>query len=376
MRDKLLFTASTCSHILHFHLPYLEYFQKQGWEVHVACGGPVRPVPYADEVLELPFRKSMKSPRNFRAASLLREKIKKERYKLVSTHTSLAAFFTRLALAGLRNRPFVVNTVHGYLFDDRTPPLQRELLLSAERWTAPQTDLLLTMNQWDYETAVRYRLGREVIPIPGVGVDFSKLDGPPVSDQNLRMEYGISDHAFLLLYAAEFSKRKNQEVLIRAMERLPEEIVLVLAGDGALREDCRKLAHSLNLEHRIIFPGYAENMPGWYRTADAVVSASRSEGLPFHIMEAMYMGLPVVVSDVKGHTDLVRDGVTGLLYPYGDSAACAGQIMRLIESPELRKQLGEYARQEAKQYDLDRVRPVTTEVYESVLNSAAAVGQI
>lgn len=374
MGDKLLYTASTCSHILHFHLPYLAYFREQGWEIHVACGGPVRPIPYADEVLELPFRKSMKSPQNFKAASLLREKIEKERYKLVSTHTSLAAFFTRLALAGLRNRPFVVNTVHGYLFDDRTPFLQRELLLSAERWTAPQTDLLLTMNQWDYETAVRYRLGREVAPIPGAGVDFSKLDGLSAPDRNLRAEYGISDDTFLLLYAAEFSKRKNQELLIRAMKRLPEGIMLVLAGDGALRRDCQKLAYSLDLGHRVIFPGYAENMPDWYWAVDAVVSASRSEGLPFHIMEAMYMGLPVVVSGVKGHTDLVRDGVTGLLYPYGDSAACADQIMRLVGSSELQRQLGEYARQEVKQYDLERVRPVTMEMYESVLNGKAAVG--
>lgn len=374
MGDKLLYTASTCAHILHFHLPYLAYFRERGWEVHVACGGPVRPIPYADEVLEVPFRKSMKSPQNFRAVSLLREKIKKERYALVSTHTSLAAFFTRLALAGLRDRPFVVNTVHGYLFDDQTPFLRRELLLSAERWTAPQTDLLLTMNQWDYETAVRYRLGREVAPVPGVGVDFSKLDGLSAPERNLRAEYGISDDTFVLLYAAEFSKRKNQEVLIRAMERLPEGIVLILAGDGALREDCRKLADSLDLNHRIIFPGYAENMPDWYWAADAVVSASRSEGLPFHIMEAMYMGLPVVVSSVKGHTDLVRDGVTGLLYPYGDSAACAEQIMRLVGSSELQRQLGERARREVKQYDLERVRPVTMEMYESVLNGKAAVG--
>ena len=376
MRDKLLYTASTCSHILHFHLPYLAYFQERGWEVHVACGSPIQPIPYADEVLELPFRKSMKSPQNFKAASLLREKMEKERYKLVSTHTALAAFFTRLALTGLRNRPFVVNTVHGYLFDDQTPLLKRELLLTAERWTAPQTDLLLTMNQWDYETAVRYRLGREVAPVPGVGVDFSKLDGPPAPGRDLRSELGISDDAFLLLYAAEFSKRKNQEVLIRAMEKLPERVVLVLAGDGALRKDCQKLAYSLNLGHRVFVPGYAENMPDWYRASDAVVSASRSEGLPFHIMEAMYMGLPVVVSRVKGHTDLVRDDVTGLLYPYGDSAACAEQIMRLAQSPELPKQLGEQARQEVKQYALERVKPLTREMYESVLERKAAVGSI
>lgn len=370
MSPKVLFTASTFSHILNFHLPYLRAFQERGWVVHVACGGAQTQIPFADEVLALPFEKSMGSPQNFRAAAILREKIRREGYALLSTHTSLAAFFTRLALSG--KRPVVMNMVHGYLFDDELPPLRRQLLMTAERWMASRTDLLLTMARWDFEAAQRYRLGRRVVHIPGVGVDFSRLEKPDErAVRALRVEWEIPEDAFVLIYPAEFSRRKSQAVLIRAMARLPERTVLVLAGEGALRQECRELADQLG--QRVVFPGQIREMAPWYAMADAAVSASRIEGLPFNVMEAMYAGLPVVASGIKGHEDLISDGETGLLYPYGDDAACAAQIRRLMESEDLRQTLAKRAAENVIQYGIDRVFPVVWEQYESLMPEEVVV---
>ena len=364
MGRKVLFTASTCSHIVNFHLPYLRKFREEGWTVHVACGGAPMPVPDVERVIDLPFEKSMWSPKNLKASILLSDEMRRENYALIITHTSLAAFFTRLALWGLEERPKVANMVHGYLFDDETPWLKRDLLLAAERWMAPDTDLVLTMNQWDCELAERYQLGGRVVQVPGVGVDFSRFDKvPPDTRQRLRKELSIPEDAVVLIYAAEFSARKSQKVIIRAMEHLPQKVWLVLAGEGALREECRELAQKLGLEDRVLFPGQVRDIPAWYAMADAAVSASRSEGLPFNIMEAMYAGLPVVASQVKGHSDLIEDGVTGLLYPYGDAEACAEQVMRLVGSEQLRRELGRNARENVEQYGLERVLPVVWAQY-------------
>lgn len=369
MKKKVLFTASTYSHIRHFHLPYLEYYRKCGWEVHVACGGAVQDIPCADRIIALPLEKSMRSPENFRAARLLRKLIREERYSLITTHTALAAFFTRLALLGMKNRPPLVNMVHGYLFDDDTPFLRQQLLLAAERITAPCTDLLLTMNDWDYQAALQHRLGKQIQQVPGIGVDFSRIrQYTSAGRQAARKKLGVSEDAFVLLYAAEFSARKSQEVLIRAMAKLPSHVLLILAGDGVQLDACRDLAESLHLTDRISFPGYIHNIGAWYPLADAAVSASRSEGLPFNIMEAMYAGIPVVASSVKGHTDLIRDGQTGLLYPYGDSTACAEQILRLAKSPELCKALGTQARESVLSYSLDQVFPAVVDQYTSLLS--------
>lgn len=364
MDGKVLFTASTYSHIVNFHLPYLRKFREEGWTVHVACGGSPMPIPDVERVIDLPLEKSMWSPKNLKASILLSDEMRREKYVLVITHTSLAAFFTRLALWGLEERPKVINMVHGYLFDDETPWLKRNLLLGAERWMAGDTDLVLTMNQWDCELAEHYQLGGRVVQVPGVGVDLSRFDKvPPDTRQRLRKELGIPEDAFVLIYAAEFSARKSQKVIIRAMEHLPQKVWLVLAGEGALREECRELSQKLGLEDRVLFPGQVRDIPAWYAMADAAVSASRSEGLPFNVMEAMYAGLPVVASGVKGHSDLIEDGKTGLLYPYGDERACAERIARLTTSVKLRRELAQNAKADVERYGLDRVLPLVSARY-------------
>lgn len=366
MTGKVLFTASRFSHILNFHLPYLAWFRERGWEVHVACGGETQSIPCADRVFSVPLEKSIFSLKNLGAARKLRADIRREKYDLICANTSLAAFFTRLAVKGLRQRPRLVSICHGYLFDGETPAPRRAPLLLAERVTAPQTDLLMTMNEYDFHIAEKYRLGRRIVGIPGMGVDFDRL--LPGEREALRAKWGIARDAFVLIFPAEFSKRKSQSVLIRAMTELPERCVLVLPGDGDLLEECRREAERLGVAPRVVFPGQISEMGPWYAASDAAVSASRSEGLPFNVMEAMHCGLPVVASAVKGHTDLVEDGLNGLLYPYGDAAACAGAVKRLLSDPALRASLGGNARAVSARYSLSSVFPMVTNAYMAVMD--------
>ena len=370
MDRRILFTASTRSHIYHFHRPYLRAFGQLGWRVDVACGGGDYPIPEADEVIHIPFEKRMTSPKNLQAERALRRLMGERRYDLVSCHTALAAFFTRAA-AGWRDRPRIACTAHGYLFDGDTSPARRLLLSGAERLTAPVTDLLMTMNRWDTQYALRRKLGKRVVEIPGVGVEPTR---PPEEGEGavLRRVLGFTDDDFLMIYAAEFSGRKSQEVLLRALTRLPERAVLLLPGEGAERARCEALAEELGLGRRVVFPGQiprqagpGRDMSAWYAASDAALSASRSEGLPFNIMEAMGRGLPVVASDVKGHQDLIRHGENGLLYPYGEEEVCARQLRRLMEDPGEARRMGERGRLDSRSYELEAVLPQVMEVYRS-----------
>ena len=377
MKKKILYAASTRSHLFHFHLPYLRALYEDGWTVHAAFGGPAENIPWAQQSIALPLEKRMTSLANFRATALVRRLIRQEEYDAIIVHTSLAAFFIRLALFGLKKRPVVINMVHGYLFDQRTNPLKRMLLLGAERLTAPVTDLLLTMNAWDHETAVRYGLGRRVLHIPGVGVDFSRLDCDHQSARvQLRRQLNLSDDAFVLLYPAEFSPRKSQDVLLRALTLLPANFMLLLPGSGTQLESCKELAASLGVTQQTIFPGYVTDMAPWYAAADCAVSASRSEGLPFNVMEAMYCALPIVVSDVKGHVDLISHGQNGLLYPYGDANACAQQLLRLARQPELAHALARQAQTDVASYGLEQVFPQVMDAYRTVLPPANRFAEV
>ena len=97
------------------------------------------------------------------------------------------------------------------------------------------------------------------------------------------------------------------------------------------------------------------------------MASSWKEGLPFHVMEAMASGLPVIATAIKGHTDLVGPE-NGLLVPCRDEKAFAAAIQRLADQPELRAQLGEAGRRRVQRYGLETVLPQVMERYLSVLN--------
>lgn len=361
---KILYIASSFGHLASFHQPYLRWFAQQGCEVHAAAGGAPCALEGVSRFIPLPLEKRMFSPRNLSAAHQLRALLHREGYALISLHTSLAAFFARLALRpSWKGRPVVMNTVHGYLFDGATPLPKRQLLLSAERMTAPVTDWLLTMNRQDDSIARHYALGKQICFTHGMGIDTTHFTPPDAAQKaQARAQLGLNPDALVLVYAAEFSGRKSQATLIQAMPHLPENTVLLLPGRGDRLEECKTLAASLGVAPRVQFPGFAQHIKDYYQAADLCVSSSRSEGLPFNVMEAMACGLPVVASDVKGHQDLVQPNITGLLFPFGDANAFAAAIQQL-EDPLRRQQMGQAARQAVLPYDIQPVFHELTALY-------------
>lgn len=364
--EKILYVASSFGHLASFHQPYLQWFARQGYQVHAAAGGTPCDLEGVSRYIPLPFEKSMFSPKNLAALWALYRLMRTEHYRMISLHTSLAAFFARLAVFPLgKRRPCVLNTVHGYLFDAKTGRSKRMLLLGAERLTAPVTDWLLTMNRQDADIARQYGLGKHQAFTKGMGVDFTRFTSPkPGQREELRRKLGLKPSDLVLIYAAEFSKRKNQAMLIEAMRSLPEQVVLLLPGRGDLREACRMQAGKAGLTDRVRFPGFVQDMENWYRASDICVSSSRIEGLPFNLMEAMACGLPVVASDIKGHQDLIQAGENGLLYPFGDAGAFANAV-RCMQDTKVRQRMGEAARDSVQQFDIVKVFPELTALYEN-----------
>lgn len=358
MSEKVLYCASTAGHLVSFHIPYLKKLISDGRTVHGGGKGSDSRLDFLHDWKELPFEKSITSPRNFLVALDLAKTLKREKYDLILVHTSLAAFFVRLAvmLAG-KGKTKVVNTAHGYLFDEDTKAAKRKLLLAAEKITAKCTDRVIVMNRQDMEIAEKYGLsGGDVKFVDGMGVDMTPYG--PASEQakaEARRQLAIPDDAFVMVFAGEFSARKNQSMLISAMELLPENTVLLLPGRGDLMESCCAQAQAFG--DRVRLPGFVTDMSRYYMAADICVSASRSEGLPFNLMEAMACGLPIAASRVKGHEDLVTDGENGYLFPFGDSAAFADCVKKIMASGTETMSMAAVDR--AQKYALDKVLPET-----------------
>ena len=153
--------------------------------------------------------------------------------------------------------------------------------------------------------------------------------------------------------------RKANDHLLRAAaavrDRCQVPFHLLLVGDGPERTALESLAAQLDLAGRVTFAGFQKAPLPWVAAMDILVLASAKEGLPRAILEAMLLGRPVIASDVVGSRELVRPEATGLLFPYGDVAALARHLQRLLEHPEQRRRLGEAGRATVmEEYSIER----------------------
>ncbi|EHL04237.1 glycosyltransferase, group 1 family protein [Desulfitobacterium hafniense DP7] len=367
MGKRILYCASTASHILNFHLSYLEHFKELGWQVDVAVAGEGK-IPFADRIINLPMRKTLLALDNLRSVFTMREVIKKNHYDIISTHTTLAGAVVRLALllTGKKYYGKVVHTSHGYFFSDEA----ESPYLWADKLLAPITDLLMVMNQVDHQLAMKYRLAKKIRLIPGMGINLDKFTKADDEKKGLlKILAGFKPDDYLLIYAAEMSKRKNHGELIEAFALAMDEepsMKLLLAGNGALKDKHMETVQQLGIEEHVCFLGYVTDMERWYAMSDCAITTSRCEGLPFNVMEAMASGLPVIASRIKGHTDLLGGQEHNLLYDLGDIEQLKSRILLFCRDEVLRTKAGVECSKEVFKYELGLAKAVILECYDSL----------
>ena len=322
---KLLICASRVSHILNFHLPYIEYFKKRGFQVDIAVQGMTE-YPLIDNCYDVRFTKNPLSPDNLHTVKLLKKLMSENEYDIVYSNSTLAGASARLAVRNLKKKPYFVHISHGYMFGEKSG-LKSKIYLFAERFSRNVTDSLVVMNREDLSLAEKYKLGKEIYHTYGMGLvgeNFPEISGE--ERHEMRKNAGISDNEKMLLCVGEFSERKNQATVIQAFSMLlpkHRNIKLVFAGDGKTLETCRQLVHSLELDTHIRFLGHVDKIAPLYRCSDILVTASKMEGLPFNVMESLYCGVPVVATNIKGHSDLIENGINGFLTDMSAEDICA-----------------------------------------------------
>lgn len=152
---------------------------------------------------------------------------------------------------------------------------------------------------------------------------------------------GASD---VVLSAGRLAPEKGFDTLLRSVERLVtdhrRDAALVLLGEGPERGSLERLAEELGIEDRVSMPGYVDNPYCYMRRASVFASASRFEGLPTVLVEAMACGCPVVATDCPGGTaEVLGDGRYGSLVPVGDPGALATAVDTVVSSPPDRSTL-------------------------------------
>jgi len=271
----------------------------------------------------------------------LRTSIRDGGFDIVHCHQYTPFLYGRLAALG--TRASVVFTEHGRFYPDRyrwkaifiNPLLAMTTPAVVAISSATRTALAL------YEFMPRYR-------IRVIYNGIQPLVADPVRIAELRAELDIPENTFIYGTVSRLDPVKNQEMMLEAFARCLETCpgsVLVMVGDGPDREKLERLANSLGVSGNIRFTGFINQPAQHLALMDCFLLSSHTEGTSMTLLESMSLAIPAVVTNVGGNPEIVKGGETGLLVPGGDTEQFASEMIRLQQSPELRRRLGQKARE-------------------------------
>ena len=301
---------------------------------------------------------------------MLKKIIDEGQFDIVHCHTPVGAAIARLAARDARKKGTkVVYTAHGFHFFRGAPLLNWLLYYPAEWVMGLMTDLLITINQEDYRRAQKHIHAGRIAYVPGVGVDTARFR-PTVDPREKRRELGFGEGDFLLLTVAEMTQNKNHITVLRALAELKQRrdfdrIHYLIVGRGEVQARLEEAVRKLGLDGHVHFLGYRSDAAQIYGCCDLFAFMPFREGLSVALMEAMSSGMAIVCTRIRGNTDLIEDGVSGV-FCRNDPQALAEKIGALMDDPERRLALGRGAVERAGLFDSENVHEQMRALYRSV----------
>jgi glycosyltransferase involved in cell wall biosynthesis len=267
--------------------------------------------------------------------------LRRERPEIMHANSSKAGILGRIA-AAIAGVPVRIFTVHGWAYHAYSG-LASKAYLWSERLVTPLTTLTICVAERERTSGLAARTCRADNTV----VQHNAVPLPPARERPERTRP-------VVLSVGRLKAPKDFSTLLQALARLaPGTYTARIVGDGPERERLGEEARLLGLEGSVEFLGERDDVASLLDDADVFVLASRSEGLPMSVLEAMAAGLPVVASAVGGVPELLDDE-TGRLVPPGDPRALAETLQDVLGDPELRRSLGRGARARVEdRFDLE-----------------------
>lgn len=272
---------------------------------------------------------------------------------VIHSHSADLGFFISLP-AKLYGIP-IVNTCHGISFPYAQYGYVKRL---AEKFFLKYGGFKRIISV-DKGSLVHFRgAGIEnVVHIPN-GVDLEKFQGE-------RKRGGT----FRFLFVGRLEPQKGLQYLIEAIALLKDyDFEVFIVGEGSQREELRKLAEELGVNHLVRFLGRkdGEELVELYLSSDAFVLPSTWEGLPLTVLEAWAAGLPIIATAVGGVQDICVDGENSLVVKPGDSSALAEAMARLVQEDDLREKLSRVARERVRDFSWENTSRAILDLYEGL----------
>jgi len=299
----------------------------------VASNG-IETIEGCDKHFNLSFTRSPFTLNNLKAYFNLKKIIKENKYQYVHCHTPVGGVLTRLAARKAKCK--VIYTAHGFHFHKGAPIKMWLMYYPVEKFLAKYTDLLITINEEDYNLAKNKFKKTTVKLVHGVGVNEEKF---------INKELRINKEDYIFLSIGELNKNKNHIMQIESMKKLVKQYPkakLLIAGEGALKPFYLDLIKKYNLQNNVKLLGYRKDIASLLNYSDCVIATSMREGLPVNVIEAMFCSKPIIATNIRGHKDLIKKE----------------QLVDLNNIEELTNKMKEYvsANKQVQNYDIEKYK--------------------
>lgn len=322
--------------------------------------------------------RAVRPAHDYRAARSLTSIFRELKPDVVHTHSSKAGIVARYA-AHRAKVPVVVHTVHGMSFNRTqswlTRLVYRVLESLAAKWTDGFVSVADSMTRQSVSAGIaeekRFRTVRSGLETENFAPELSVK-------RNLRADWGLAESDVVAGTIARLFENKGYDEIIAAMPeavRREPRLKFVWIGDGPHRARYLQRVHEMGLQDRVRLLGLItpQEVAQAIRGFDMLVHASRWEGLPRAVVQALLSQVPAISFDNDGAPEVVIHNETGLLVPYGDEKGLGDAMVRLAGDEGLRKRLGESGRSRClAEFDWRRMVEKLDEYYRELLLVHAA----
>jgi glycosyltransferase involved in cell wall biosynthesis len=350
------------------HLLYLtEWFSQKGHEVHVVLGeeGTLREelAKQNIETTVIPIPRTIKIWEDTKAIWKLFVFMKKGRYHLVHSHSSIAGIIARLA--GFFNRiDKNIYTAHGFVFTDPTlSSKKRRLYLLLEKVFSWVSTDIITVSNFDFKQGIAHGIARRKMSVIHNGIPGKQIIS--IVKWEKMQQRLHKRNTKVVGFVGRFASEKNLDMLLRVASRFRgQNVEFWLIGDGPLYEHYQNEIREQKLEAIVQLKGNQDNVLEWMDQMHTMVITSHKEGLPYVLLEACSRGLPVISTDVGGVKEVIDPhGTKDLLVEINDDEAMYQRLISLLVNDSYREEVGRYYLELANRFTVEHMCQQTEKVY-------------
>ncbi|STD07353.1 glycosyltransferase [Erysipelothrix rhusiopathiae] len=370
---KCLIVTTVGITIKTFLIPHIEYLQNLGYTVEVASnfeGMVDQDYNLIDNtgalMHQIDFTRSAKSiTSHIKSYKQIGSLINSEKYNKIFVHTPIAAFLTRKAAN--KSGAEVTYFAHGLQFYNGASKLSWLIFGTMEKRALKWTNNVVTINQEDYDYFMHVKPESvNLYKIPGIGLSKSFMIKLEQNQDSLDESFGIHADDLLVLSIGELNENKNHILAIKAMKNLIEKnkkVKYIILGTGNRLNEYQEYIAENNLENNIFFGGYQSNVVPFLERTDLFLSCSYREGLPVSVLEAMATKKPVLLSNIRGHVDLIKNDKFIYDIKSISPEGLANHIENLISDKHELEEEGIRNYNMSSKYQLDNVFIALNDVY-------------